>query len=72
MSVEFIRVYDNGFYIVAEFKEAGYLPNEPFALNAACLELRIANSKKYDLDTSVEEMALSLVRGAEKEKATAA
>lgn len=63
MSIELIRVYNNGCYVVAEFEEQDYAPQRKFALNAKNLEERIRNGEKYNLDTSVERMALSLIRG---------
>lgn len=63
MSIQLIRVYNNGIYVVAEFEEEGHAPQRKFALNAKNLEERIRNGEKYKLDTSVERAALSLIRG---------
>lgn len=62
MSVELIRVYNNGVYIVAEFREDF---SRTFAINEKNLETRIANRKKYGLDASVELAALSAIRSHE-------
>ncbi len=55
--VIFIRVYDNTFYIVAEFKWSFpiYGTRQHFVLNKTNLEKRISNRKHYGMNT-VEEM----------------
>jgi hypothetical protein len=63
MNIEFIRVYNNGLYVVAEFQETDCFPVRKFPLNAESIKERIRNREKYGLDTVVERMALGLVRG---------
>lgn len=61
MDVEFIRVYNNNVYVVAEFEDVK--SGRKFPLNASSLEERIRIREEYGRDTSTERMALSLIRG---------
>jgi hypothetical protein len=48
--IRFIRVYDNGFCLVAEFEDETYayqIENRIFCLNEENLRIRIENRKKY-------------------------
>lgn len=63
MDVEFIRVYNNGTHVVAEFERRSWEPPRKFVLNAENLEHRIRVRERQGLDTEVERKALSLVRG---------
>jgi len=60
----FIRVYDNTFYIVAEFKWSVPAFDTPqhFVLNKENLEKRISNRKHYGMDTIEETKALVAIQ----------
>jgi hypothetical protein len=60
----FVRVYDNTYHIVAEFRRTmpTFEESETFVLNLKNVEERISNRKKYGMSTIQETKALVAIR----------
>jgi hypothetical protein len=64
---KFVRVYDNGLYVVAEFhRPLGFFVGDgtisrAFVLNEKYLRERMENRKRYGLSVSEEVAALSAI-----------
>jgi hypothetical protein len=67
MNDEFVRVYDNGFHVVAEFRyvlipfDGQGRPLSTFVLSEKYLRVRIENRKRYGLSVAEETKALSAI-----------
>ena len=70
---EFVRVYDNGYYIVAEFRyvlrpfDGNGNSLSTFVLNEDNLRKRIENRKRYNMNIANEVAALSAIEAFKNE-----